>query len=115
MTGEDVAVEQLKPSRIVIGSDAWIATQAMVLANVTIGHGAVVGARSVVTADVPPYAIVAGAPARVIRYRFEPEDVTRLLELSWWDWPEVAIRECVPLLRTDDIDGLSRYATAHGL
>ncbi|RMH51324.1 MAG: antibiotic acetyltransferase [Zetaproteobacteria bacterium] len=67
-----------------IGNDVWIGDNAVVLRGVTIGDGAIVGAASVVTRDVPPYAIVVGNPARVLRMRFPPEIVERLLELQWW-------------------------------
>lgn len=77
---------------IVIGNDVWIGARATVLSGVTIGDGAVVGAGSVVTNDVPPYAIVAGAPARILGYRFSEPMRARLLELKWWDWPEDKIR-----------------------
>lgn len=68
-----------------IGSDVWIGANATIMDNVAIGHGAVVAAASVVTRDVPPYAIVAGNPARVIRKRFSEEQVAALLEIRWWD------------------------------
>ncbi|MBV2363884.1 CatB-related O-acetyltransferase [Streptomonospora sp. NEAU-YY374] len=71
----------------VVGNDVWIGREAAVLPGVTIGDGAVVGAYSVVTADVPPYAIVGGNPARVIRTRYEPRDVDLLRRVAWWDWP----------------------------
>jgi len=71
----------------VVGHDVWLGYQALVMPGVTIGHGAVVAAASVVTRDVPPYAIVAGNPARVIRMRFDETDVERLLRAAWWDWP----------------------------
>jgi virginiamycin A acetyltransferase len=61
--------------------------------GVTIGHGAVIAACSVVTSDVPPYAIAGGNPARVIRRRFEDDDVERLLRAAWWDWPVEAVTE----------------------
>lgn len=114
-TGEPVAAERLTPGRITIGSDVWIATQAMILSPVTLGHGAVVAARSVVTQDVPPYAIVAGSPARIMRYRFDPETIEVLLALRWWDWPDDAVKDCVSLLRGGDVEALSAYATQHGL
>jgi virginiamycin A acetyltransferase len=83
------------PSRgdTVIGNDVWIGYQALVLPGVTIGHGAVVAAASVVASDVPPYAVVAGNPARVVRSRFDEGDVERLLRAAWWDWPPVRITE----------------------
>ena len=77
---------------IVVGNDVWIGYEAVILAGVTIGDGAVVAARSVVTRDVPPYTIVGGVPAKPIRKRFDEETVHRLLELRWWDWPTERIR-----------------------
>jgi acetyltransferase-like isoleucine patch superfamily enzyme len=78
----------LQSRPLIIGSDVWIGYRATILGPVTIGHGAVIGAAAVVTSDVPPYAIVAGNPARVIRTRFTPEVVDRLLRIAWWEWPE---------------------------
>ena len=77
------------PSRgdTVIGHDVWLGYSALVLPGLTIGHGAIVAAASVVARDVPPYAIVAGNPARVVRSRFSEEDVGRLLRAAWWNWP----------------------------
>ena len=70
-----------------IGSDVWIGSRAIILSGITIGNGAVIGAGAIVTRDVPPYAIVAGNPARLIRYRFPPETIAALEEIAWWDWP----------------------------
>jgi acetyltransferase-like isoleucine patch superfamily enzyme len=70
-----------------IGSDVWIGTRAMVRGGVSIGHGAVVGAGSVVFEDVPPFAVAAGNPAQVIRYRFSRAAIDRMLEIAWWNWP----------------------------
>lgn len=70
---------------VVIGNDVWIATGAVVVEGVTIGDGAVVMCGAVVTKDVPPYAIVGGVPAKVVRYRFDPETIDWLLRLRWWD------------------------------
>jgi len=77
------------PSRgdTIVGNDVWLGYDALVLPGVTIGDGAVVAAASVVSADVPSYAIVAGNPARVVRRRYEDPDVERLLAAGWWDWP----------------------------
>lgn len=77
----------------VIGNDVLIMYGAMVLSGVTIGDGAIVGAGSVVTKDVPPYAIVAGNPARVIKYRFSEEQIKALLEIRWWNWSDKEIRD----------------------
>ena len=81
------------PSRgdTVVGNDVWLGYEALVLPGVTIGDGAIVAAASVVAADVPPYAIVAGNPARVVRRRYEDADVERLLAAAWWDWPAEAV------------------------
>lgn len=68
---------------IVIGNDVWIGMDSMILSGVTIGQGAVIAAGSVVTKDVPPYAIVGGNPAKVIKYRFEPQIIDRLLKIEF--------------------------------
>ena len=83
------------PSRgdTVVGNDVWLGYRALVLPGVTIGHGSIVAAASVVASDVPPYAIVGGNPARVIRRRYEDEDVERLLRTAWWDWPVELVTE----------------------
>lgn len=78
---------------IVIGNDVWIGSGAMILSGVNIGDGAIIGANAVVTNAVPAYAIVAGTPAKVIKYRFSPEIITRLLDLKWWDWSDDKIKE----------------------
>ena len=83
---------------IVIGNDVWIGYEAVVMAGVHIGDGAVVAARAVVTRDVPPYAIVGGVPARIIRMRFDERTIARLLETAWWDWPADRIRRAIPRL-----------------
>ncbi len=73
---------------IVVGSDVWLGVGALILSGVTVGHGAVVAAGAVVVKDVPPYAIVGGKPARILRMRFERETVEALLRIAWWDWPQ---------------------------
>ncbi len=95
---------------VVIGNDVWIGYQAMILSGVTIGDGAVIGARAVVTKDVPPYAIVVGSPARVIRYRFSPSIIERLLKIQWWNWPLERIHLILPLLTSDKVEELVSYA-----
>jgi virginiamycin A acetyltransferase len=83
------------PSRgdTVVGNDVWLGYGALVLPGVEIGHGAIVAAGSVVSADVPPYAISAGNPARVVRMRYDAADVELLLEAAWWNWPPARITE----------------------
>jgi acetyltransferase-like isoleucine patch superfamily enzyme len=75
-----------------IGSDVWIGARAMILSGVTVGDGAIIAAGAVVARDVPACGIVAGNPAKLIKYRFAPEIVAALLEIRWWDWPEEKIR-----------------------
>jgi acetyltransferase-like isoleucine patch superfamily enzyme len=89
---------------IVIGSDVWLGTGAMVLSGVKIGDGAIIAARAVVTRDVEPYAIVAGCPARRQAFRFSPEVIKQLMEIRWWEWDDARIREAVPLLSSPNLD-----------
>ena len=91
---------------IVIGNDVWIGYDAVILSGVTIGDGAIIGARAVVTKDVPPYTIVGGIPARHIRKRFDEETVTRLMELKWWEWSDEKIKENLPAIRSGSINEL---------
>lgn len=71
---------------IVIGNDVWLGYKSVIMSGVNIGDGAIVAAHSIVTKDVPPYSIVGGNPARIIRKRFEEEQIEKLLTLKWWDW-----------------------------
>lgn len=84
---------------IVIGNDVWIGYETVIMAGVTIGDGAIVGTRAVVTKDVPPYAIVGGVPARMIRKRFPDEIISELLEIRWWDWPRERIAENIGAIK----------------
>jgi hypothetical protein len=88
---------------VVIGSDVWIGTNACIQSGVTIGHGSVIGAYTMVTKDVPPYAIVVGNQQRIVRYRFEIEIREELLQIAWWDWPDEKVNEYLPFLMSDDI------------
>lgn len=97
---------------IVVGNDVWIGYEAVILAGVTIGDGAVIGARAVVTKDVPPYTIVGGVPARTIRRRFSDETIAALLRLRWWDWPLERIAEGIQCIQHGDLPGLERLALA---
>jgi acetyltransferase-like isoleucine patch superfamily enzyme len=90
---------------VTIGSDVWIGHGVTILSGVTIGHGAVVGACAVVTKDVAPYDIVGGNPARVIRPRFPPDVVARLLDLAWWDWQDEDIFRAGGALTSTDVAG----------
>lgn len=96
----------------VVGNDVWIGYDVLVMPGVTIGNGAIVSARSVVTADVPDYAIVGGNPARTIRSRFPPETIAALNRLAWWDWPVERITRHLPLIVAGDIDALAAAAAS---
>jgi len=91
---------------IVIGNDVWIGYEAVVLSGVTIGDGAIIGTRAVVTKDVPPYTIVGGIPAKPIRKRFSDEVISKLLELQWWNWPENRIKENIDVIQSGRIKDL---------
>lgn len=90
---------------VVIGNDVWIGLEALICSGVEIGDGAVIGARAVVTRDVPPYAIVAGNPGRVVRYRFSQDIIEALLRIRWWDWPDEKITLEMRGLLNEDVEG----------
>lgn len=94
----------------VIGHDCWIGHGAIVLPGAQLGHGVIVGAGAVVGGTVPDYAIVAGNPARLVRMRFGPADVARLLALQWWDWPLDRIEAALAAIMGGDIAALERHA-----
>ena len=91
---------------IVVGNDVWIGYQAVVLAGVTIGDGAIVGARALVTKDVAPYTIVGGVAAKPIRQRFSKQTIAALLDLRWWDWPEQRIAKNIAAIQSGRIERL---------
>ncbi len=93
---------------IIIGNDVWIGYEAVVLAGVTIGDGAIIGTHAVVTKDVPPYTIVGGVPAKPIRKRFDDETIAQLLRLKWWDWSEEKISQNIQVIKSGRIEQL-RY------
>ncbi|MCF0178683.1 MAG: CatB-related O-acetyltransferase [Bacteroidales bacterium] len=88
-----------KTKQTFIGSDVWIGHGATIKAGITIGHGAIVGAGSVVTTDVPPYAIVAGTPAKIVRYRFSDDIISQLLESEWWSLPDEKIQKIAEYIK----------------
>lgn len=90
----------------VIGNDVWIGYEALIMPGVNIGDGAIIASRSVVTTDVPPYAVVGGNPATVLKSRFPEDDIQRLLEIAWWDWPVDKISHNLKLIMNADIDAL---------
>jgi acetyltransferase-like isoleucine patch superfamily enzyme len=89
---------------VFIGNDVWIGTNVTILSGVKIGDGAVVGAGSVVVKEVPPYAIVGGTPAKLIRMRFDQKTVDGLLKMKWWDWDLQRIRDNMPLLLSNNLE-----------
>lgn len=91
---------------IVIGNDVWIGYEAVIMAGVHIGDGAIIAARAVVTKDVPPYTIVGGTPAKEIRKRFDAEVIQQLLILKWWNWSTDKIRQCLPYIAEGKMDEL---------
>ena len=91
---------------IVIGNDVWIGYEAVILSGVTVGDGAIIGTRAVVTKDVPPYTIVGGVPARHIRRRFDEKTASRLMELKWWEWSDEKIKENLPAIQSGRINEL---------
>lgn len=91
---------------IVIGNDVWIGYEAVIMQGVTIGDGAIIGTRALVTKDVPPYTIVGGAPAKPIKNRFSEEIIAKLLEMKWWDWPEERIKANIAAIQRGDIEAL---------
>ncbi|MEA1879619.1 MAG: CatB-related O-acetyltransferase [Campylobacterota bacterium] len=88
----------LKYGDTTVGHDVWIGTEAMITAGVSIGTGAIIASRAVVTKDVPPYAVVGGNPAKVLKYRFDDEKIKQLLALEWWHWSEEKIKASMDFL-----------------
>ncbi|NSL89804.1 type B chloramphenicol O-acetyltransferase [Chitinophaga sp. Mgbs1] len=88
----------------VVGNDVWIGSEAMIMPGITIGDGAVIGSRALVTKDVEPYAIVGGNPAKLIRKRFSDHHITLLMEMKWWNWEEDILKDLMPVLCSENID-----------
>lgn len=97
---------------VTIGHDVWLGRDCKIMSGVTIGNGAVVASGAIVTKDVPPYAIVGGVPAKVLRYRFDEVTIGALLETQWWDWPEDEIRSVANLMCNDTFFAFFAYAKA---
>ncbi len=102
----DVATSWDNKGDIVIGNDVWIGYEAVILAGVTVGDGAIIGTRALVTKNVPPYTIVGGVPAKPIRKRFSEETISSLLEIKWWNWPKERIAENIGAIRSGCIQQL---------
>lgn len=93
---------------IIIGNDVWIGYEAVIMAGVTIGDGAVIGSRAVVTKDVPAYTVVGGVPAKPIKKRFSEETVSLLLESKWWDWPKEEIKRNIGAIQSGCVKQLKK-------
>ena len=106
---QDITMAWDNKGDIIIGNDVWIGYEALILAGVTIGNGAIIGARAVVTKDIPPYTIVGGVPAKAIRKRFSDEVIATLLELKWWDWPEETLQKHILDLQAGRVHGLPSH------
>ena len=91
---------------IIIGNDVWIGYEAIIMAGVHIGDGAIIATRAVVTKDIPPYTIVGGIPANPIRKRFSDDIIQKLEILKWWDWPIEKIHQKLPYILNGDISNL---------
>lgn len=103
---EDITSSWDNKGDIIIGNDVWIGYEAVILAGVTIGDGAIIGTRAVVTKDVPSYTIVGGIPAKPIRKRFNNETISALLKIKWWDWSKEKISENINAITNGCIDKL---------
>lgn len=95
-----------------IGNDVWIGYDAVVMPGVTVGDGAIIGARSVVVHDVAPYTVVGGNPAQQLKSRFDPATTEALLDIKWWDWPIEKIQANLAAIRSSDINLLKRCAAS---
>jgi acetyltransferase-like isoleucine patch superfamily enzyme len=95
---------------VTIGHDVWLGSGAKIMSGCSIGHGAVVGAGAVVAHDVPPYAVVAGNPAAVRRFRFPDETIKRLVTCAWWDWDIDDLKPVIRIMMSDDISSFLHYA-----
>lgn len=105
----DIKSHPLSNGDIVIGNDVWLSNDCTIMSGVTIGNGAVVGNKALVTKDVPPYAIVGGVPAKIIRMRFDEKTIETLQEMKWWDWNHIHIVNAIRLLQNYDVEKLVDY------
>ena len=99
-------------AQVKVGHDVWVGHGAIVMPGVSIGHGAVIAAGAVVTKDVAPYAIVAGVPARFLKWRFEPRIAERIIALSWWDWDDAKLAQAIPDMQ---VLGIAAFLEKYGV
>lgn len=105
-----VSVNNYTKGDVVIGNDVWIASGVTIMSGVTIGDGAVIASNSHVVKNIEPYSIVGGNPAKLIKYRFSPEQINKLLEIKWWYWDDDKINKFIPLLYNPNIDQFIKSA-----
>lgn len=106
---DNQGIKAIDKGDTIIGNDVWIGYGATIMPGVKIGNGAIIGAQTLVTKNVEPYAIVGGNPAKLIRYRFTPEQILKLEEMQWWDWPYNNIIEAYCNCKENEIDKLYEY------
>ena len=92
-----------------IGNDVWVGYDCIFLAKVTVGDGAIIGMRSVVTSDIPPYSIAVGSPCKPVKYRFSQDIIDKLLKIKWWDWPHMTI-----IKRIEDLKDINKFIEKYG-
>ncbi|MDD3772986.1 MAG: CatB-related O-acetyltransferase [Weeksellaceae bacterium] len=100
----DIKGHPATKGNVIVGNDVWIGYGATIMSGVTVGNGAVIATQAIVTKNVEPYSIVAGSPARIIRKRFSDDQISKLLKIKWWDWPESKIRKNLHLLCSANIE-----------
>ena len=101
---EDVFEHKSDDERVILGNDVWVGSHALIKGGVHIGDGACIAAGAVVVKDVPPYAIVGGVPAKVIKYRFSSDMIDRLLEIKWWDLDDSILKRKIKYFQTSNIN-----------
>lgn len=104
--GFDMATSLPYKGDTVVGNDVWIGYDATIMPGITIGDGAIIGAKAVVTKDVPPYTVVGGNPAKIIRTRFDEHTITQLCEIAWWNWSREKIARNIPAIIGCDLNTL---------
>jgi len=114
-SAKDIKGHPVSRGDVIIGHDVWIGIGAVILSGVNIGNGSIIGASAVVSRDVPPYSVVAGNPARVVKQRFTEDDITILQSLKWWHWNDAKLDAAMPLLLSGNISGLKTFSLKYDL